>query len=82
MNVSFDTGCIGNIVSLEFCKRFGIQYRVKPEYMWVMANQTLQETEETIEPATLSLGFYSERMKFIISPLRHDVILSKNWKNK
>ncbi len=47
-----------------------------------MADQTLQENGETIEPVTLSLGFYTERMKFIISLLRYDVILGKNWKNK
>ncbi len=28
------------------------------------------------------LGFYIERMKFIVTPLRYDVILGKSWKNK
>ncbi len=51
--------------------------------MSVMANQTLQETGETIEPVTFSLGFYAERMKFIICPLRCDAfIIGNNWKNK
>ncbi len=50
--------------------------------MSIMASQRLQGTRETIEPVTLCLGFYTERMKLIISPLKHDVIHGKNWKNK
>ncbi len=50
--------------------------------MLIMANQTLQETAETTEPVTLSLGFYTERIKFIVISLQYDVILGKNWKNK
>ncbi len=80
MNVLFDTGCIGNIISLEFWKRVGIKIRVKPECMSVIDNQTLQEGGETIEPVTFSLGFCTERMKFIVSLLGHDFILGKNWK--
>ena len=50
--------------------------------MSIMANQTFQETEETTEPVTLSLRFNTERMKFFATPLRYDVILGKNGKNK
>ncbi len=84
VNLLFDTECLGNILTLEFCKRVGIKYRVKTKtkYMSVMANQTLQETVETIEHVTLSLRFYIERMKFIIPPSRYDVMLRNNWKNK
>ena len=31
----FDTGCTRNIISLDFCKKFGIKYRIKKEYMAV-----------------------------------------------
>ncbi len=79
--VIFDTGCIGDIISPEFCKMIGIKYHANPEYMSIMANQTLQETGKTTEPVTLSLGFYTERMKFIVTPRRYDVILDTNWKN-
>ncbi len=50
--------------------------------MSIMSYQTLQKTSETTEPVTLSLGFYAERMKFIVSLLRYDVILSNSWKKK
>ncbi len=50
--------------------------------MSIMADLTLQETAKTTEPVTLSLGFYTERMKFKVILLRYHVILGKNWKNK
>ncbi len=46
-----------------------------------MANQTTQEIGETIDPFTIGLGLWTERMEFIVSPLKYDVILDKNWKN-
>ncbi len=64
----FNTGCIGNIISLAFCKTISIRYHGKPEYMSIMANLTSQETGEITEPVTLSLGFYTERMNFIVTP--------------
>ena len=68
VSVLFDTGYIGSIISFELCKNIGICYRAKPEYMSIMANQTLQETAEITDPMTLSLGFCTERMKFIVNP--------------
>ena len=47
-----------------------------------MANQTLQEIAETTDHVTVSLGFYSKRMKFIVTPLRYDFVLGKSWKSK
>ncbi len=82
ISVLFDTGCIGNIISLELCKKIGIRYRTKPECMSIMANQTLQEIAETTDHVTVSLGFYSKRMKFIVTPLRYDFVLGKSWKSK
>ncbi len=35
-----------------------------------------------MKPVTLSLGFYTERMKFIFFFLGYDVMLGKNWKQK
>ncbi len=43
VNVLFRTGCIGNIVSLEFCMRVGTKYWVEPEYVTVIANRKFQE---------------------------------------
>ncbi len=50
--------------------------------MSIMANLALQETAETTEPVTSSLGFYTERMKLTVTLLRYHVILGKNRKNK
>ncbi len=79
VSVLFDTGCIGNISSLEFCEKIGKRYHAKPEYMSIMANQTFQGNGETNEPVILSLEFYTEIMKFIVTPLRDEVVLGKNW---
>ncbi len=81
-SILFDTGCIGNIISFELYKKIGIRYHAELEYMSIMADQTLQQTVDETEPVTLSLGFYTERMKFIITPLLHSVVLGKSWKNK
>ena len=47
-----------------------------------MANETVQKIGETIGPVTISLGSYTERMRFIVSPLKYGVILAKKWETK
>ena len=78
----FDTGCMGNVISLELCQKIGIKYRTSEDYDSVMANETVQEIGETTEPVAINLGSYTECMRFIVSPLRYSVIFGKKWETK
>ena len=70
---------MGNYISLELCQKTDIKYRQREDYESVMANETVQKIGETIGPVSISLGSDTERMRFIVSPLKCDVILGKKW---
>ena len=78
----FDTGCLPNVLSYDMCNRLNIKIQKRPEYVSVMANKTHQEIGETIEPVTIDLHYYKEKLKFVVAPCQYDIILGKNWETK
>ena len=81
-NFLFDTGCLTNVISVEFCRKHDIAYRIEDGIQSIMANRTLQDVGVTIGPVTISLGYYTEAMRFVVQPLSYDIILGKAWETK
>ena len=46
-----------------------------------MANKSEQSVNSTQDPLCLSLGSYTENIKFVVNPLSYDLILGKKWQN-
>ena len=59
--VLFDVECLPNFISYETCEHFKIKVRKRLEHISIMANKTLQEIGETIEPVTVDLHYYKEK---------------------
>ena len=45
--------------------------------MAFMANKTPQKLLSTVSPVTISLGGYTQKMRFAANPLNYDLILGK-----
>lgn len=47
-----------------------------------MANRTIQDVCVTLDPVTISIGAYYETIKFVVGPLKYEIIFAKFWKTK
>lgn len=80
--ILFDTGCVGNILSKDFCDKHQIPYVKREDTVTTLANGEQQDCGVTVNPVTISLGPYTEKFKFIVTTIQMDVILGKSWKDK
>ncbi len=44
-----------------------------------MANNTTQKLKSTGHPLTMSIGRYTDKIRFAVCPLNYDIILGKKW---
>ncbi len=77
--ILFDSGAVLNHISLEFCEKNGIPVREEDEHIGVMANKAEQTLKSTVSDVTISIGPYTEAMRFVANPQNHDIILGKKW---
>ena len=76
VSILIDDGSEVNYVSSTICSN--IEAPLKPEeYEAVMANKTKSKIHSTANKLQLSIGPYSESMRFAVSDLGHDVVLGK-----
>eukprot|EP00171_Calliarthron_tuberculosum_P023395 IDg23395t1 len=67
-----------NYISLDLCKCLNIQLKDE-NFEAVMANATKEKLQSTVNKLQLSIGPYSEAMRFAVSNLSYDLILGKKW---
>ena len=71
----FDTGSLINVIPVKFCRNHDIAYPNGVQS--IMVNRTLQDVGFMIGPITISLGYYTEALRFEVHPLSYDLILGK-----
>ena len=76
--ILIDSGAELNHISQDFCKKHGIVLK-EEDYTASMANNTPQELKSTVSPVTISIGGYSQKMRFAANPQNYDLILGKKW---
>lgn len=77
-NILIDSGAVLNHISLEFCLKNKIPIK-KEKHVALMANKVEQKVGSTEYAVVISFGPYSEKIRFVVSPLSYDVILGKKW---
>lgn len=68
-----ETSCLTKIISIDSLKKVGIGYRYQDNFKTVTTNLALQKVGVTIQPVTISIGTYTETMRFIV----YRIILGK-----
>ena len=76
--ILFDPGSEISYLSKEFSKKNSIQIR-QSIHSATMANQTKEPIEQTVEPVTVSVKDYTEKLPFAVMPLNYDLLLGKSW---
>ena len=79
--ILIDCGSSENCMSQGLAKRAKIAtVELKNQYL-VMADgkQGLETIHETQEPIVLEIGAHRESLKFVVAPLRYDIILGLPW---
>ena len=76
--ILFDPGSEISYLSKEFAKKNSIQVR-QSVHSATMANKTKENIEQTLEPVTVSVKDYTEKLPFAVMPLNHDLLLGKSW---
>ena len=79
--ILIDPGAELNHLSIDFCKNHGIAIK-QEDRTAIMANNTEESVDSTKNPIALSIGPYSESMRFAVNKLQYDVILGKKWQHK
>ena len=76
--ILIDDGAELNHISEEFCRKNGIILKDE-NYTASMANNTSQKLLSTVSPVSVSIGGYTEKLRFAANPLNYDLILGKKW---
>jgi len=77
-SILIDSGAVLNHISLEFCIKNNVAIK-QEDHVALMANKVEQKVGSTEQAVVLSFGPYSEKIRFVVSPLSYDVILGKKW---
>ena len=67
--ILFYTGSDTNVISVEFCRKHSFVALAEINHEFVLPNKYDQAVELTREHVTLSIGSYSEPMRFAVLPL-------------
>ena len=77
--ILIDYGAALNHISLDFCEINGIPVREEDEHIRVMADKAEQTMISTVSDVIISIGPYTEAMRFVANPQNYDIILGKMW---
>ena len=78
VRILLDSGSEVNHVNESFCIQKGITL-LESDNTAFMAKKSLQELKSTTRPLQLSIGGYTQNMRFVSIPMNYDIILGKKW---
>lgn len=67
-----------NYIDEEFCCSSGVATRTTERFAEI-ANRNEQVLSETVDPIEIQVKGYTERLRFAVFPLKHKIILGKQW---